>query len=113
MADIVQSDQIQSILTNDALQGPQKAEQIRHIIRTLRYPQFTELEQRYHHALQQLQLPKNVRMQADRFFEDDRLSVAFQFQTPEELHHIAERLTELANQPELSQILQIIQAKEE
>lgn len=108
LADIVNSDRIQSVLTNDALQGPQKAEQIRHILRVLRYPQFTDLEQCYQHALQRLQLPKNIRMQADRFFEDDRLSVAFQFHTLEELRSIADSLTSLSKQPELSRLLSVI-----
>ena len=109
VAQIVQDHRIQQILTDDTLQGPQKAEQIRRIIRARRFPQFIELEQRYQQTLQQLHVPKGVRVQTDRFFEDDRLSVGFQFQNPEELQRIAEQLAELAKQPELTEVLHIIQ----
>ncbi len=105
---ILKDRRIQQILADNALPGPQKAEQIRHIIRALRYPQFTELEQRYQQALQRLHIPRGVRVQADRFFEDDRLSVTFQFQQPAELQRIAQHLTELAQQPELAQVLAVI-----
>lgn len=108
---ILNSEQIQDVLADDNLPGPQKAEQVRRIIRTLRYPQFTELEQRYNRVCQQLPIPKGVRVQADRFFEDDRLSVAFQFQKPEDLQRIAEELRELAKQPELSEVLNLVQGK--
>ena len=112
VAQIVQDSRIQRVLTDAALQGPQKAEQIRRIIRVLRYPQFTELEQRYQQTLQQLHIPKGVRVQTDRFFEDDRLSVGFQFQDPEELQRVAQQLVELSKQPELAEVLHIIQGDE-
>lgn len=108
-AQILQDQHIQQILTDDTLQGPQKAEQIRHSMYTRRYPQFAELEQRYQQALQHLHPPKGVRVQADRYFEDDRLSVDFQVHKPEDLQQIAEQLTELARKPELAEVFAIIQ----
>lgn len=102
---------IQEILTQKKYSGPQKAEQVRRIIREKRYPHLTSLEHKYKKQLKQLHLPHSLRLQTDRFFEDDTLSATFRFQTPEQLKTTAEHLLKLAQMPELKEFFSLIQGK--
>jgi hypothetical protein len=99
---------IQDILTHKKYSGPQKVEHIRRIIREKRYPQFTDLEREYHAQVKQLELPHGLRLQTDRFFEDDTLSAMFHFQTPEQLRTFAEELLKLSQKTELQHLLDLI-----
>ena len=101
--------QIQEILKHEQYPVPQKAERIRRIIREKRYPELTTLEYEYHARLKQLQLPRGVQFKTERFFEDDDLSVAFRFQTPDQLKKFAEELLQLSQKPELQSLLGLVQ----
>lgn len=90
---------------------PQKAEQIRRIIREKRYPQLTALEREYHEHFRQLHLPRGLQLKTDRFFEDDNLSASFRFSTPEQLKTFAEEWLKLSEKSELQDILDLIQGK--
>jgi len=103
--------QIQEILTHEKYSGPQKTEHIRRIIREKRYPHLTTLEHEYNERLKQLQLPRGLQLKADRFFEDDDVSVTFRFQTPDQLKTLAEELFELSQKKELQNLLSLIQGK--
>jgi ParB/RepB/Spo0J family partition protein len=102
---------IQEILDHEKYSKPQKAERIRRIIRERRYPELTTLESEYHKHLTQLHLPHGLRVQTDKFFEDEELSVAFRFQTPEQLREFAEELLKLSQTRELQNLLDVIQGK--
>jgi hypothetical protein len=111
MQQVIDDRQIQGILRHTQYTGPQKAEQIRRIIREKRYPHLTTLERTYHEYLKRLHLPRGLQLTTDRFFEDDDLSATFRFQTPEQLRAVAEALLELSQKPELQQILDLVQGK--
>ena len=112
MKQIIDDRQIHDILRHKQYTGPQKAEQIRRIIREKRYPQLTTLEHKYHDQLKQLHLPRGLQLKTDRFFEDDDLSATFRFQTPEQLRTVAEVLLEISQKPELQYLLNLVQGKE-
>ncbi len=108
---IIAEQQIQDILTREKYPVPQKAEHIRRVIREKRYPQLTTLERQYHEHLKRLQLPRGLQLKTDRFFEDDQLSATFRFETPKQLKTIAEELLALSQNPELREVLHLIQAE--
>lgn len=110
-AEILARSAIREALRDDAHPAPQKAEAVRRSVHALRYPQFTEVERRYHDTLQHLQLPKGVQFRTDRFFEDDRMSVGFQFRSADELRRIAAQLSTVSEQPELADLLRLVQGE--
>ncbi len=63
----------------------QKAEQVRKFIKTLRYPQFAEREQRINSKILSLKLPKNVKLKYPENFEGDHLCFEIKFRKPAEL----------------------------
>jgi ParB-like chromosome segregation protein Spo0J len=108
---ILADQSIQDILKHPDYPVPQKAEQIRQLIRAKRYPQFTTLEKTYHEHLKRLHVPLGIRLQADPMFEDDELSVTFRVQTPEHLQAVAAKLLQLAQKPELQELLALLSGK--
>ena len=103
--------QIRTILQQEQTPVPQKAEQIRRLLRARRYPQLTTLERAYAAQRQRLHLPRGVQLETDPFFEDDGLSVAFRFQTPGELQTLAEALLQLSQKTELQALLSLIRGE--
>jgi hypothetical protein len=109
LAQILDDENIQHVLDDEKLPGPQKIEQIRQFIRKTRYPHLTQLEHEYQNSLKALHLSPGIQFRTDRSFEDDRLTATFRFSTPEQLKTHAEELLYLSEQAELQKVLGIIQ----
>ncbi len=109
LSQVIEGSDVQHILNNEKLPGPQKIERIRQCIRKKRYPHFTQLEQAYQTSLKALHLSHGIQLKTDRFFEDDRLTATFRFSTPEQLKTTAEELLKLSEQAELQNVLSMIQ----
>jgi hypothetical protein len=112
LAHILEDRQIAALLQHDKHPAPQKTEQIRRILREKRYPALTTVEQTYKAHLKRLRLPRGVQLRTDRFFEDDHLSAAFRFSTPDQLKHLAEELLDLSQQPALHDLFALIQGQQ-
>lgn len=110
---VLAAPQIRAVLEHDQMPGPQKTDRLRQMLREMRYPQLTTLEHTYHEQLNRLELPHAVRLKADPSFERNDLTVAFRFETPEQLHDYADALLRLAQQPALRRVLQIVQGATE
>ncbi len=109
--DVLADHHIHEILTHEKHSRPQKAKHIRRIIRGKWYPQLTALEHEYNERVKQLHLPHGLRLQTDKFFEDDNLSATFRFQTPDQLKVFAEELLQLSQKKKLQDLLDLIQGK--
>ncbi len=106
--DILHEAEIQHILHHPKYPTPQKAERIRRLLREKRFPGLSTIEHDYQASLKALAAPTGVQLKTDRFFEDDTLTAAFRFQTPEQLKIIAEDLVRLSETPELQDVLDVI-----
>lgn len=107
LSQILADPRIQEILRQAPT--PQKAEQVRRVLREKRYPQLTALERNYQETLKRLHLPHALRMQTDPNFEDDDLAVTFRFQTPEQLQAIASALLAISKKEDLLTLLSLIE----
>lgn len=109
--EILADERLQTVLRQEQTPTPQKADLVRRYLWEQRYPEFTSLEQTYQQTLKQLSLPAGVRLNTDRFFEDDRMTMDFRFRTSDELRQIAQGLMSLSGQIELQTLLDVIQGK--
>jgi ParB-like chromosome segregation protein Spo0J len=109
---ILADQSIQDMFQHPDYPVPQKAEQIRQLIRAKRYPHLTTLEKTYRARLKRLHVPPGIRLQTDPTFEDDELAVSFRVQTPEHLQAFAAELLQLAQKPELQELLAVLSGKD-
>ena len=77
-------------------------------LRRLRFPLLSQYEERYKQLKLELGIPPQIQLHAPRFFEGDRISVAFSFRNPEELRDLAGRLHKIAGKPALEQIFKLL-----
>ncbi len=77
-------------------------------LRRLRFPLLSQYEERYKQLRLELRIPPQIQFHAPRFFEEDRISVAFSFRNPEELRDLAERLSKIAEKQALEQIFKLL-----
>jgi len=96
---------IRDILANLMLSISQKTEKIRKILKRIRYPRLTGLEDQIQEKLQQLRLPKAISIAPPPFLEGDQLKVTFQFRDKKDLENVLGKLHELADKEELDAIL--------
>ena len=110
--DVLKDSRIGDILNHEKYTEPQKAEQIRRIIREKRYPHLTTIENTYQQQLKQLHLPNGLQLKADRSFEDDSISATFHFSSLNQIKMMADELLKLSQKAELQNMLTLLQGKE-
>ncbi|MGH9342012.1 MAG: ParB/RepB/Spo0J family partition protein [Acidobacteriota bacterium] len=106
--EIWSTDGISEIENDDRLPAPEQFQKILDYLRRLRYPTLGRYEERFSRLKSDLKIPPEIHFQAPRFFEGDRLSVSFSFQTPQELGRAADKLKEISGRPELVEIFKLL-----
>ena len=76
---------IQSTLTNDKLNRPQKGDAVLRLLREKRYPRLTAKERQVKGALSRIKLPPNASITPPPFFEDNRYCLSLYFTGWQEL----------------------------
>lgn len=104
--DIVRQPEIQAILCQGELTPSQKTERVKKVLMTLRYPKMHQLEEAFEKKKKNLNLPSNISLHHQPFFEGKGLKVEFQFETMEEYRTILSHLSNFADKEEFQEILQ-------
>lgn len=77
-------------------------------LQAARFPRISEYEERYNALKSALRIPPEIQFHAPRYFEGDRLNVAFAFRTPGELRRVADKLREMSDREELEEIFKLL-----
>ncbi len=103
--DVVGRPEIQAVLSEKGLTPSQKTDRVKKILRDLRYPKMHRLEQEFEKKRKGLNLPSNISLHPQPFFEGKGFRVEFQFETVGEYRAVLDSLSSLAEKKELEEIL--------
>jgi ParB family chromosome partitioning protein len=104
--DIVQRPDIQAILSQKELTPSHKAERVKKVLMGLRYPKRHQMEEEFEKRRRNLNLPSNLLIHHQPFFEGRGLRVEFEFETMEECHSIVLSLSQLADMEVFKELIQ-------
>ena len=103
--EIVQRPEIQTILSQKELTPSQKTERVKKVLMDLRYPKMRQLEENFEKKRKDLNLPSNISLRHQPFFEGKGLKVEFQFETMEEYRSILLSLSQLVAKEEFREMI--------
>lgn len=104
--DIVQWPDIQAILSQKELTPSHKTERVKKVLMDLRYPKRHQMEEEFEKRRRDLNLPSNLLIHHQPFFEGRGLRVEFQFETMEEYRSIVLSLSQFADMEEFKELIQ-------
>ncbi len=103
--DIVRRPEIQAVLSQEGLTPSQKTDRVKKILADLRYPRMHRLEQEFEKKRKSLDLPSNISLHPQPFFEGKGLRVGFQFETMGEYRAVLDSLSSLAEKKEFEELV--------
>jgi ParB family chromosome partitioning protein len=106
--EITQRPEIQAVLSQKELTPSHKTERVKKILTDLRYPKMYQLEEGFEKKKKGLNLPHNVTLHHQPFFEGRGLRAQFQFETMEEYRSILSALSQLADKEEFRELIQSV-----
>jgi ParB family chromosome partitioning protein len=101
---ILASKEAKDILGSRRLSSLQKADRIRLVLRKKRYPTLSSWEESFDSLQKKLRWPREITLSPTPYFEEKRLSVAFNFENQEEFKASLLKLEELASKREFSEL---------
>lgn len=105
---VLQRIDLEGVLGDTRLSGPQKIERLRHRLRQARYPQLSAYEERFHTAVRQLRLPGQVRLSPPPSFDGTDYQVTFNFHNREVLQQSARALLDAASAEALEELFELL-----
>jgi len=103
--EVVERPEIQAVLFQKELTLSQKTERIKKLLQGLRYPKMHQMEEKFERKRKDLNLPSNLLLHHQPFFEGRGLKVEFQFGTMEEYRSILQSLSNLAHKKEFEEMI--------
>jgi ParB/RepB/Spo0J family partition protein len=101
---ILASKEAKDILGSRRLSSLQKADRVRLVLRKKRYPTLSSWEESFDSLRKKLRWPGEITLSPTPYFEERRLSVAFNFENQEEFKASLLKLEELASKREFSEL---------
>jgi ParB/RepB/Spo0J family partition protein len=106
--EIVKRPEIEAILSHQELTPSQKADRMKKALLGLRYPRMHGMEEKFEKKRKELNMPANVFLSHQPFFEGKGLSVEFQFETVEEYEAIVSSLDGLSENKEFRELIKSV-----
>lgn len=103
--EILKRPEIQAILSHQELTPPQRADRMKKALMGLRYPQMHSMETKFEKKRKELNLPPNVSLQHQPFFEGKGLKMEFQFETVDECRSMLSSLSKLTDKKEFKEMI--------
>lgn len=94
---ILTSKEIKNVIGSRRLSSLQKADKIRLVLRKKRYPHLSSWEESFDSLRKKMRWPREIAISPSPFFEEKRLSVAFNFKNEQEFKACLFRLEELSS----------------
>ena len=103
--EIVKRPEIQAILSHQELTPSQRADRMKKALLGLRYPRMHSMEEKFEKKRKELNLPSNVSLYHQPFFEGKGLRVEFQFETVDEYRSMLSALSKLTDKKEFKEMV--------
>ncbi len=104
--EIVKRPEIHAILSHQELTPSQRAERMKKALMGLRYPRMQSMEEKFQKKMKELNLPSNVSLYHQPFFEGRELKMEFQFETANEYRSMLSALSKLADRKEFKEMIE-------
>ncbi len=104
--EIIDRPEIQAFLSQKELTPIQRTERVKRVLVGLRYPKMRRMEEEFEKNRKNLNLPSNLSLHHQPFFEGRGLRAEFQFETMEEYKAILNSLSELADKKEFKKLIE-------
>lgn len=101
---VLESEEIQEILKSESLSPLQRAEKIRQLLKRKRYPHLYSWKDAFDASLSKVQWPKEIAIRTSPFFEDEAISVNFDFKNEKEFKSLVKKLQEAATKKGFSRL---------
>lgn len=92
---VILSPEILSLLNEPKLNAPQKLAKLKEVLLTKRYPMYSKAKLAFQQQIKALGLGPKIKIKPPPFFEDNKITVEFTYQTPEELEGLLAALSRL------------------
>lgn len=86
----------------------EKTEKFRKILKSVRYPAYNRMEEKFLEHKKKLSLPASVSLMPPEFFEGNKLRVTFDFRSQDEFQAVLEKLGKAADSEALKGMLEMI-----
>jgi len=106
--EVVGMPEIEELLVQPGISAHQRGEKLRDLLYRRRNPCLTRATERFLEGRKALNLPHDVRLTPDPFFETPRVHVEFDASTAERFRGIAEAIHEAAEGPALERLFELI-----
>jgi hypothetical protein len=103
--EILKRPDIQAVLSHQELTPSQRADRIKKTLSGLRYPRMHNMEDKFEKKRKELNLPSNVSLDHQPFFEGKGLKMEFHFETVEAYRTVISALSKLTGKKEFEEIL--------
>ena len=104
--DVVHSPRIRSVLEDEHVNLPQKADAIIRYLRERRYPQLTGKEKAFKQKLREFKLPSDVQFTPPAYFEGNRYCLTLHFASLKQLRDQLSELESFLDNPSLTSLME-------
>ena len=104
--EIIDRPEIQTFLSQKELTPIQRTERVKRVLMGLRYPKMRRMEEEFEKNRKDLNVPSNLSLHHQPFFEGRGLKAEFQFETMEEYEAILNSLSELVDKKEFKKLIE-------
>lgn len=97
-----------SLFQQGELNINEKTEQFRKLLKAIRYPELTRLQEKFQEYKKQLSLPPAISFLPPEYFEGDKLRVSFDCRSVEEFQLMVKKLDKISRQVELRNMFALL-----
>ena len=108
ITEILKRPEIQAVLSHQNLTSPQRADRVKKALLGIRYPRMHNMEEKFEKKRKELNLPSNVSVNHQPFFEGKALKVEFQFETSKDYQSIISSLSGLSEKKEFQEMIKSV-----
>ena len=109
IAEVINQRLIQSTLNDEKLTISLKVNKVRDIFRKLRFPIFSQAEEKFNQLKKEFKLPPNILFRPPPFFENDKYSIKIMFRNQTEFDAALQILTTITENKKLKKLESLIQ----
>ncbi len=105
---ILENENIQNIIRDQQLTSSVKINRIKDVLKKLRYPNYTKIEEEFNQIKKELKLPPNIILRAPAFFEGEKYSLEMSFKNQNEFTKLVDLLKSIADSEKLLKLEKLV-----
>ena len=105
---ILEDEHIQNIIQDKKFTSSIKINRIKDVLKKLRYPNYTKIEEEFNQLKKELKLPPNIMLRAPAFFESEKYSLEMSFKNQNEFTKLVDLLKSIADSEKLLKLEKLV-----